>query len=53
MTVKKRQSCPCVYWGKYCTPMHSFEEILVVYTTDDLKFVGLINGGINALHGSG
>jgi hypothetical protein len=25
----------------------------VVYTTDDLKFVGLINGGINTLHSSG
>lgn len=46
LRVRRRQRCPCIYWGKYCTPMHNYDEILVVFTEDETKFIGLLNGGV-------
>jgi hypothetical protein len=46
MKVKKRQRCPCLYWGKYCTEMHNYEEVFVLFVEDEVKFMALINGGI-------
>lgn len=49
LQVRKRQSCPCVYWGKYCTSLHQYEELCVLFTTDDIKFTSLLNNGITAV----
>lgn len=52
MRLRKRQRCPCLYWGRYCTEMHNYEEIFVLYVTDEVKFMSLINGGIgNTVNG--
>lgn len=37
--------------GKYCTEMHNYEETCVIYLTDEIKFMTLLNGGINAAIG--
>jgi hypothetical protein len=49
MRIRKKQQCPCVYWGSYCTDAHNYDEIFVIYTKDDLKFINLLNGGVMAL----
>jgi hypothetical protein len=46
MKLKKRQRCPCLYWGKYCTEMHNYDEVFVLFVKDEVKFMTLINGGI-------
>ena len=48
MKLKKRQRCPCLYWGKYCTEMHNYEEVFVLFVKDEVKFMTLINGGITS-----
>jgi hypothetical protein len=45
LIVKKKQLCPCVYWGLYCTDMHQFCEVLLLYTEDDVKFINSLKGG--------
>ena len=45
MRVKKKQRCPCLYWGAFCSDMHDADEVFVVYTTDDVRFLGLVKGG--------
>lgn len=42
LRVSKKRSCPCSYYGKYCTDMHSADEVFVVFTTDDVKFISLV-----------
>jgi hypothetical protein len=37
--------------GKYCTEMHNYEEVHVLFVTDEVKFTALLNGGINAAVG--
>jgi hypothetical protein len=49
MRIRKKQVCPCVYWGSYCTEMHNYDEVFVIYTNDDLKFVNYLNSGVFAL----
>lgn len=44
LRVKKKQACPCLYWGKYCTDMHTATEVFIVYPTDPIKFTGMIQG---------
>lgn len=51
MRVRKEKKCPCVYWCGYCTEIHDNEEVLVLFTKDDLKLNSLINNGIQAVHG--
>jgi hypothetical protein len=52
MRLRKRQRCPCLYWGKYCTEMHNYEEIMMLFVTDEVKFMTLINGGIASSYGA-
>jgi len=47
--LRKRQQCPFVYWGKYCTDIHNYEEIFVMFTHDDLTFLSLLNNGVRAV----
>lgn len=49
MRVRKRQLCPCVYWGSYLTDIHNYDETFVIYTKDDLRFIHLLNNGVFAL----
>eukprot|EP00600_Ochromonadales_sp_CCMP1393_P011024 CAMPEP_0175003536 /NCGR_PEP_ID=MMETSP0005-20121125/4276_1 /TAXON_ID=420556 /ORGANISM="Ochromonas sp., Strain CCMP1393" /LENGTH=732 /DNA_ID=CAMNT_0016258609 /DNA_START=845 /DNA_END=3043 /DNA_ORIENTATION=+ len=46
MRLRKRQRCPCLYWGKYCTEMHNYEEVFVLFVSDEVKFMSMINGGM-------
>lgn len=48
MRVRKSQRCPCVYWGNFCTDMHTYDEVFVVHTTDEVKFNTLMKGGLLA-----
>jgi hypothetical protein len=49
MRMRRKQVCPCVYWGSYCTEMHNYDEILVIFTQDDIRFTNLLNNGVHAL----
>jgi hypothetical protein len=49
MRIRKKHVCPCVYWGKYLTEMHNYEEIFIIFTKDDLRFTHLLNSGVFAL----
>lgn len=51
MRVKKERKCPCVYWCRYCTDIHANDEMLILFTKDDIKFNSLINNGVQAVHG--
>jgi hypothetical protein len=51
MRVKKKQRCPCIYWGSFCTDMHDAEEVFLIYTTDDVRFLGTIKGGVASASG--
>ena len=46
MRVRKKQRCPCVYWGKYCTDVHNFEEVFVLYTTDEPRLTSFLTRGV-------
>ena len=48
MRVKKKQRCPCIYWGSFCTDMHDAEEVFVIYSTDDMRFLSVIKTGAAA-----
>jgi hypothetical protein len=46
MRLRKRQRCPCLYWGRYCTDMHNYDEVSILYVTDEVKFMSMVNGGM-------
>ncbi len=45
LRVKKKQSCPCIYWCAYCTEMHDCEEIFIVYPEDNVRFFEMVKTG--------
>jgi hypothetical protein len=49
MILRKQQVCPCVYWCAYCTDAHNYDEVMIMFTKDDLKLINLLNGGVMAL----
>jgi hypothetical protein len=49
LVVKKKQLCPCVYWGLYCSDMHQFCEVLLFFTEDDVKFINALKGGADVV----
>ncbi len=46
MKVKKKQRCPCIYWGSFCTDMHEIDQVFVVWTTDQTRFLNYLKGGV-------
>ncbi len=48
MKVKKKQRCPCIYWGSFCTTMHEVDEIFIVWSDDQVKFLNYLKGGVNS-----
>lgn len=48
MRVRKERKCPCIYWGRYCTDVHQSDEILALFTKDDLQLTSLINNGVQS-----
>jgi len=47
MRVKKKQRCPCIYWGSFCSDIHDAEEIFIIYPEDPIKFLNHIKGGLS------
>jgi len=47
LRVQKKQRCPCIYWGAFCTEIHNYEEIFVVYPTDEVRFRFVVTGNVN------
>lgn len=47
LRVQKKQRCPCIYWGAFCTDIHNYEEIFVVYPTDEVRFRFVVTGNVN------
>jgi len=45
LRVRKRQRCPFHYWGRFCTNIHNYDEVFVLFTTDEVKFLTLLKGG--------
>lgn len=48
LRVQKKQRCPCIYWGSFCTEIHLTEEILVLYPTDESKFRFVLQGNVES-----
>ena len=46
MRVRKRHRCPFAYWGKYCTDINNYDEVFVLFTTDEIKFTGILTKGL-------
>ncbi len=46
MKVKKKQRCPCIYWGSFCTDMHDIDQVFIIWTTDQTKFLNYLKGGV-------
>lgn len=46
MHLRKKQRCPCYYWGNYLTALHNWDEVAFVHTTDEVKFMSVIKGGV-------
>lgn len=46
MRVKKKQRCPCLYWGAFLSDMHDADEVFVVFPEDDTKFSAVMAGKI-------
>jgi hypothetical protein len=47
MRVKKKQRCPCIYWGSFCTEMHEIDQVFIIWTTDQVRFLSYLKGGVN------
>ena len=47
LRVAKKQRCPCVYWGAFCTEIHQSDEILVVYPSDEVRFRFVVTGNVD------
>jgi hypothetical protein len=45
LRVKKKERCPCIYWGNWCTDIHEMEEVLVLYPEESVRFFSAIKGG--------
>ena len=48
LRIKKKQRCPCVYWGAFCTEIHNSEEILIIYPTDEVRFRFVVQGNVES-----
>ena len=46
MKVKKKQRCPCIYWGSFCTDMHDIDQVFIIWTTDQTRFLNYLKGGV-------
>lgn len=44
LRLKKKERCPCVYWGRYCTDMHSVQELFVIFPKDHVLFMSRLKG---------
>lgn len=51
MRIGKRQRCPCLYWGKFCTNIHNYDEVFIIHTTDEIKFLTILKGGLGQRDG--
>jgi len=47
LRVKKKQKCPCIYWGAYCTEMHDADEVFIIFPTEETKFLNMVKGTNN------
>jgi hypothetical protein len=47
MKIRKKQRCPCIYWGSFCTDIHDIDEVFIVWTTEQVKFLNYLKGGIH------
>lgn len=46
LRVQKKERCPCVYWGSYCTEMHRTDEVLLIPLANQIEFMDMIIGRI-------
>jgi hypothetical protein len=46
MKVRKKQRCPCIYWGSFCTEMHQVDEVFIIWSTDQVRFLNYLKGGV-------
>lgn len=44
LRLKKKERCPCVYWGRYCTDMHTMHEMFIVFPRDTVLFMSKLKG---------
>jgi hypothetical protein len=47
ITLKKNRKCPCKHNFAYCTEMHQFTEVFLIFTREDVRFVQMVKGGSN------
>ena len=51
LRVKRKQRCPCIYWGNLCTDIHDSEEMLVIYPEEYVRFFQALKNGTRAAGG--
>lgn len=44
-SIKKLEKCQFSYGGNCCTEINTYEEMLILFTTDDMYFLSLLNNG--------
>lgn len=44
LRLKKKERCPCIYWGRYCTEMHSVQDMFIVFPRDPVTFISRLKG---------
>ncbi len=49
MKVKKSQRCPCIYWGSSCNELHDMDEVFVIWSEDQIRFLNYLKGGVGAV----
>lgn len=47
LRVKKKERCPCIYWGNFCNLIHQMDEMFVVFPTDEVRFRNVVKNGMN------
>jgi hypothetical protein len=44
LRLKEKKRCPCVYWCGYCTDMHDYDEVFVIFPRDQIQFLSKLKG---------
>jgi hypothetical protein len=44
LRLKEKKRCPCVYWCGYCTDMHDYDEVFVIFPRDQIQFLSKMKG---------
>jgi hypothetical protein len=44
LRLKEKKRCPCIYWCGYCSDMHDYDEVFVIFPRDPILFLSKMKG---------